>query len=870
MASHEQTVETGAGAIESGKRLSLDAFLKSFDRADLQEHVRAAEERRAQLLKLFPLDEWPKMPLEKYALGHEDSKGSFCRWMEFDSQELGSMRGGSAQKLIIFKFRDQPEWYFPRVFQDERSAWEHLRQDFVRAFEFAAQQRWEEIDSLETLGRGSAIKLKTLHLYFPQDVLAAYSLHHFRHYLRRLEDPQAGSVSYSATLQANRALLAALRRHHALQDWSTNELGALLYRWADPRETRRVFKIAPGENAKFWRECLENKYICVGWDKVGDLRELESKDALRERMEQEYGEFYKGHQPTITKKTKEVWTLHELEPGDLIVANQGTSKVLAIGTVVEPGYEFREDRPEFKHTVSVNWDPSYATDIAPQKNWAMLTVAKVPDTVYQKIVSGRVDAGSRPKPPVDPLFERIATSLQRKGQVILYGPPGTGKTYIARRFSVWWLLRSAGNEDDAAFSDAARFAAEERRLSTSQIERRTWWMVANPQVWSWEQLFREGKVSYDRGRLVRNFSLVQQGDLVVGYQSTPDKRIVALARISKELRDAGSDQPSIELEPVVRVKNGPTYDELLGDRILSSAEPMRFRNQGTLFALTRTEADYLLARLGEENAEVARLIDEMTSESAVGPLTRVTFHPSYAYEDFIEGFRPSETGKEGLSLELVDGVFKRVCRTARAHPEQPFLILIDEINRGNVAKILGELLTLLERDKRGLSVTLPQSKESFSIPPNVYLLGTMNTADRSIKLMDAALRRRFAFIEMMPDVDLLSQSRIGELALDDFLRELNSRIARSEGREKQIGHAYLLHDGEPISDAEEFSQRFREEILPLLQEYCYDEYPTLARYIGSGLVDSEAQTLRHDRLSDPDTLIAELAKEFTGNEESAG
>ena len=186
------------------------------------------------------------------------------------------------------------------------------------------------------------------------------------------------------------------------------------------------------------------------------------------------------------------------------------------------------------------------------------------------------------------------------------------------------------------------------------------------------------------------------------------------------------------------------------------------------------------------------------------------------YEDFIEGFRPDASGAGGLSLALEDGVFKRVCRAAQANPGRPYLLLIDEINRGNVAKIMGELLTLLERDKRGLSVTLPQSKETFSVPPNVFLLGTMNTADRSIKLLDAALRRRFAFIECMPDTELLHGAAVGELALDDFLDGLNQRIARFEGREKQVGHSYLLVDGQPVDEVDEFAARFREEILPLL------------------------------------------------------
>ena len=189
-------------------------------------------------------------------------------------------------------------------------------------------------------------------------------------------------------------------------------------------------------------------------------------------------------------------------------------------------------------------------------------------------------------------------------------------------------------------------------------------------------------------------------------------------------------------------------------------------------------------------------------------------------------------------------------------------MLIDEINRGNVAKIMGELLTLIERDKRGLTLTLPQSKETFSVPPNVFLLGTMNTADRSIKLLDAALRRRFAFIECMPDSELLNGAEVGDLALDDFLDGLNQRIAKSEGREKQVGHSYLLVDGQPVEEVEEFAARFREEILPLLQEYCYDDYAMLAKFIGSELVDADAGALNAERVDDAEQLVTTLAREF--------
>ena len=314
----------------------------------------------------------------------------------------------------------------------------------------------------------------------------------------------------------------------------------------------------------------------------------------------------------------------------------------------------------------------------------------------------------------------------------------------------------------------------------------------------------------------------------------------------------------------MQLDRGLNYEELTEDAVLARSEPIRLNNQGTLFALTKTEAEHALVQLTERHPQIASLKEaDLGTTASVGPLTRVTFHPSYTYEDFIEGFRPDNRGSGGLSLELEDGVFKRVCRAAQANPNRSYLLLIDEINRGNVAKIMGELLTLLERDKRGLTLTLPQSKETFSVPCNVFLLGTMNTADRSIKLLDAALRRRFAFLECMPDSELLHGATVGDLALDDFLDGLNQRIARFEGREKQVGHSYLLVDGQPVDEVEEFAARFREEILPLLQEYCYDDYAMLAKFIGSELVDADAGMLDAEIVNDAEQLVTALAREFS-------
>jgi 5-methylcytosine-specific restriction protein B len=293
---------------------------------------------------------------------------------------------------------------------------------------------------------------------------------------------------------------------------------------------------------------------------------------------------------------------------------------------------------------------------------------------------------------------------------------------------------------------------------------------------------------------------------------------------------------------------------MMQDEALKNSEPLRYRCQGTLFSLTAEEAQYLFGILSESQPEIDKYT---TSGEGVGYLTWLTFHPSYSYEDFVEGFRPVETAS-GLVLKMADGIFKRICREALAHPKQKYLVIIDEINRANLAKVLGELITLLEKDKRGMLITLPQSKDTFTIPPNVYIMGTMNTADRSIKLLDVALRRRFAFFEFMPDSELLEGNVISGLQLDALLDTLNSKIAQHEGREKQIGHALFMSDGVPITEPEELAERFRQDVLPLLQEYCYDDYSALEKYLGSKLVNADSNSLNADLINDDAALIESL------------
>lgn len=833
--------------------VTLSKFIKTFSRNSLKKDLEAAKKERSDMLALFPLEKWPVMTLEEYALGLGENQNVFCRWLEYLTPNLGSMRGGTARKLLIYKYKDKPGWFFDSQYNDEKEAWEAIRAGIVQALELAGSGEFNRIDDIDTLSSGPTLKLKTLCLYFPNEIIPIYSQDHLQFFLKRLG--YSGENPVGRPVDLNRLVLKILRAKKGLADWSNQELMRLMYAWADPRETKRVVKIAPGDNAMYWEECLTGQYICVGWDEVGDLRDFENKADFTERFSELYLTEYKNHKPTTTRKAGEVWTLRELEPGDIIVANKGISRILGLGTVVEPGYEWMPEREKYKHIVRVKWDISFAQDIhPPQRKWGVTTVAKIPNELYADIIKKKLPI------PASPLFEEISAALESKGQAILYGPPGTGKTFHARRFAVWWLLNSINPEKaQEILSDANVFIQEEQRMATGKLVQKIWWMVANPDIWRFDKLFQDGSVEFSIGRLARNFAQIQVGDLVTGYHSSPEKRIVALARVSRGLQQKANGEQTIELIPVTYIENGPGYDELQKDDVMKNSEPIRFRCQGTLFSLTDIETEYLSTLLIERNPEIQKYL---VHSSFIGQINNVTFHPSYSYEDFVEGYRPVDNGGGSLVLCLEPGIFKRICREAQVNPEKKYILMVDEINRANVARVFGELITLLEKDKRGMMVTLPQSKEPFMIPPNVYMLGTMNTSDRSIKLLDAALRRRFAFIELMPDIDVLLGSKVGNLRLDLFLEELNQRISSSEGREKQIGHSFLMKNGEPATEPDEFARCFRQEILPLLQEMCYDDYARLAEFLGESLVDKTLQGLNMDLINDPDSLVEALEKEF--------
>ncbi|MGW0797115.1 AAA family ATPase [Streptomyces sp. NPDC002692] len=686
------------------------AAAAEFDRKAVSERETSAADERKQVLGLFPLDEWPALPLERYALGLDLSRAetTYCRLMEFGTQSLGSIRGGSAAKHIMYRL-NSGEWRLAAPLRglDPQEAWQQLREQFVRAFEATGDGDFEALDDLEVLRFGPALVTKSLASYYPEHFLPIYSAEHMRRFLALLGGTaQADSPAW----RSNRRLLELVRSRSEFEGWTGHEVMAFLYRDFDPRPRQRtIWKIAPGERGRLWEECRDGGFVCVGWDELGDLSAFQSDTELKAALDERWPRSSGGSLTTARR----LLAFRDLEAGDRVVANRGTDEVLATGTV-SGSYRFTPDRTEYQHVVPVDWDASHAQKLAkPQHGWRS-TFAKVDPTLFARFTARQTsDSGpaavSQVTPPVTVPedVQAVLDALKRKGQVILHGPPGTGKTRLA--------------------------------LSAA-------------------------------------LALAGQAELITAEAA---QRAAAQAEV------------------------------LGGERI-----------------------------------------------------RMVTFHPSYGYEDFVEGFKPdlSATGP-GLTLSLTDGLFHALCTQASAQPEQTFLLIVDEINRGDLPRIFGELITLLELDKRGLPLSLPVSKRSFSVPPNIRIIGTMNTADRSISHLDAAVRRRFAFLPVGPDPEAVSGT-VGPLDLAAFFESLNTRITLHLDADHQMGHAYLLLDGEPVSTEDDLAAAFHHEVIPLLEDYCLGRADLLHRILGS-LVD--ADTGRPSLMSAQD-LAAALATEFTSGD----
>lgn len=754
----------------------------------------------------FPLEKLDEMTIEQYT--NLDKSDSFCYWIESKTESLGSIWGGSSYKFGIFHRNSNPgvnskflhddtySWYKSLALTRDE-AFARIKAAIIKIANAAREGQYEVIDAVTEFG--DVCKWKIAFLYSEEKLIPIYN----REWLSDIAAAMGQGFEKNAPVSAMQRFLISRQGDKQIYGYYDEliEIHAKLVRY---------WLYAPGDGASRWQRCLDTSTMCLGWDEIGDLSQFGSQKEIRDRLREVYNE------PTKSFKNDSLalWSfLSDMKVGDVIFAKKGTGKIIGRG-VVTGDYQFDSDAPDYKNIRSVKWETAGEWDADHTLVQKTLTdITKYPDFVKRLnlLISGADDTASEP---------------------------------------------------------------------------RYWWLTAKPAIWSLTNMKVGEEQDYtlynDNGnqrRIFQNFLDARVGDIVIGYEATPKLQIVALAEISRE-----QDGETIMFRKTESLINPVAYTEFKTAPELANMQFIKNPN-GSFFRLTKDEYDYLMELIRETNpaqqthkklpayssedflSEVfmteqdftrlkgllqrkkniilqgapgvgktftaKRLAYAVMGEKDDSRVESVQFHQNYSYEDFIMGYKPSED-----SFSLRHGIFYEFCRRAANDPARPYFFIIDEINRGNLSKIFGELLQLIETDYRENAIRLAYSKdELFAVPANLYLIGMMNTADRSLAMIDYALRRRFSFFEMSPGFDSAGFAKYREkidspyfTKLVDAVKEINADIIRDDslGKGFQIGHSYLIQplydddrdDGLFDYDATESIIEY--DLIPLVEEYWFD------------------------------------------------
>jgi 5-methylcytosine-specific restriction protein B len=625
-------------------------------------------------------------------------------------------------------------------------------------------------------------------------------------------------------------------------------------------EVRNYFKFAPGANASEWERFKAEGVLALSYDNLplGDISNIHSRKELNTAAG-----FSADDQSNLTWN---LWLFKTAGIGDVVFASKGMSVCLGIG-IIEGDYYYDAAAGSYPHRRKVNWitDKSYEYKSYDIRNYPKLFRADTfsPTKVWRFILSEY----ARLYPELKEVFDRHGLAYEAQATETA----AEAEAYI---------------ENDEI--------AEERKANY-------WWLVAKPSIWSFNECKIGERQTYtainengNKRRIFKHFENAQKGDLLIGYESTPIRQVKAICEITRPLHLSEDKGDVIEFE--ISEKLGiPVYlNELQNNPLLKSSEPFTNNLQGSLFKLTEDEFDLIREVINEKNfirenekilpydfaadedkpflseesfRQIVELLRRKKNIILQGPpgvgktfiarkiayqimgevndaqIEMVQFHQSFSYEDFIQGFRPTKEG-----FELKNGAFYLFCQQALAHPERKFVFIIDEINRGNLSKVFGELMMLIEADKRAQKFALKliyaeDEEDRFFVPPNIYIIGTMNTADRSLAIVDYALRRRFAFVDLLPEFGdalrlFLRQSDVSERMTEHVCRAIKNineqiRADINLGSGFQIGHSFFCDKVLGSDEEKWWADILTFEIKPMLEEIFFDKPDTVKEMMNS-------------------------------------
>lgn len=552
---------------------------------------------------------------------------------------------------------------------------------------------------------------------------------------------------------------------------------------------------AAGEKSYKWNDFFAEGIMAIGWDYLGDLTKYSSEEEIADKIVQkEKPDKY----PMNNRKAN--WEFaNEMQIGDIVYVKQGLKDALIGRGVVQSDYIFDNSRSEYKSIRKVKWTHNghYNVNFSELniKQWNQKTLTDISENKYKDFCL-----------KIEDIFMKN-NQAQQNDEIplnqILYGPPGAGKTFRTKEIVKNILSKNTIEKAEKTIKDVD--------ASTP------WW----------------------------------QAIALAMYKKDPHKSYKVA-----EIEDL--------IEDYVKLKNNKTVRNKIWEQLQkhtdfnSETVFATDRNKPFLFDKNMPDSTWNLTKQGISYIEdqlINTVITEQQDTETNKYFDFVTFHQSYSYEEFVEGIKPStENGQ--IKYDNTNGIFKKMCIKANSDPTNNYILVIDEINRGNISKIFGELITLIEEDKRiipngandaddknleideqskdnnSIVLKLPYSQKLFGVPKNLYILGTMNTSDRSIASIDIALRRRFVFKEIMPDVNLIPNIDVFGINLQKIFTTLNERISVLLDRDHQIGHSYFMKLKDSSDYNSDFKRVWYDCVMPLLNEYFYGDWEKLCALLG--------------------------------------
>ena len=577
---------------------------------------------------------------------------------------------------------------------------------------------------------------------------------------------------------------------------------------------------AAGEKSYKWEEFYEKGIIALGWDNLGNLKNYHSQDEIAQELQK-----YSSKDSYPKNDSKANWEFaNKMDIGDIVYVKQGLEPILLGRGIIESDYIYDDTRNEYKSIRKVRWTHNgiYNVDFNELdiKQWNQKTLTDISENKYKDFCK-----------KIEKIFNNNAKEDKNMNSQplnqILYGPPGTGKTYN----TVIKAMEIINNKkyDSVDYEQYKDLKKQFDNLKQQgQIE-----FVTFHQSYSYEE-FVEGIKPY-----IPEWGNVEENNRFIG-QDGIFKRIAKDALYSSLTLNNNNNNDSeffyriIEkfkeeypIGSILQTQENNNFEIVSYTETSIRIQPVTEKRSKLSISYQPLEEMYLL---NKKNKISTRKELEIAMNDRYKGLSSYYLPILKIIEDFKLDDKNIKQGKE-FKEKLIKEFYQNKM-VLKKNNELRYVLVIDEINRGDVSKIFGELITLIEEDKRigkehQMTVTLPYSRETFGVPKNLYIIGTMNTADRSIALLDTALRRRFDFEEMMPKPELLRGKDIEGVDLEQLLTKINDRIKNEYDRDHQIGHSYLMS----VKDKEDLERAYKNRILPLLNEYFYNDINTVAKIL---------------------------------------